>query len=48
MEAKSARSRLISWDDPSATVKEKVTGIESGKLLAHGTTTCLITPARSA
>jgi uncharacterized protein (TIGR00369 family) len=31
-----------------ATAEGKVTAIESGKLLAHGTTTCLIIPARSA
>jgi uncharacterized protein (TIGR00369 family) len=30
------------------TAEGKVTAIESGKLLAHGTTTCLIIPARSA
>jgi uncharacterized protein (TIGR00369 family) len=31
-----------------ATAEGKVTALGSGKLLAHGTTTCLITPARSA
>ena len=31
-----------------ATAEGKLTAIESGKLLAHGTTTCLIIPARSA
>jgi uncharacterized protein (TIGR00369 family) len=31
-----------------ATAEGKVTAIESGKLLAHGTTTCLIIPDRSA
>ena len=31
-----------------ATAEGKVTAIGSGKLLAHGTTTCLIIPARSA
>jgi acyl-coenzyme A thioesterase PaaI-like protein len=31
-----------------ATAEGKLTAINSGKLLAHGTTTCLIAPARSA
>jgi uncharacterized protein (TIGR00369 family) len=31
-----------------ATAEGRLTAIESGKLLAHGTTTCLIIPARSA
>jgi uncharacterized protein (TIGR00369 family) len=31
-----------------ATAEGKLTAIESGKLLAHGTTTCLVIPARSA
>jgi uncharacterized protein (TIGR00369 family) len=31
-----------------ATAEGRITAIESGKLLAHGTTTCLIIPARSA
>jgi uncharacterized protein (TIGR00369 family) len=31
-----------------ATAEGKLTAIESGKLLAHGTTTCLIIPATSA
>ena len=31
-----------------ATAEGRVTAIDSGKLLAHGTTTCLIIPARSA
>jgi uncharacterized protein (TIGR00369 family) len=31
-----------------ATGEGRITAIESGKLLAHGTTTCLIIPARSA
>jgi len=31
-----------------ATAEGKLTAIESGKLLAHGSTTCLIIPARSA
>lgn len=31
-----------------ATAEGKLTAINSGKLLAHGTTTCLIVPARSA
>lgn len=30
-----------------ATAEGKLTAIQSGKLLAHGTTTCLIIPARS-
>ncbi|HKC19495.1 MAG TPA: PaaI family thioesterase, partial [Candidatus Dormibacteraeota bacterium] len=31
-----------------ATAEGRVVAVESGKLLAHGTTTCLIIPARSA
>jgi uncharacterized protein (TIGR00369 family) len=31
-----------------ATAEGKLTAVNSGKLLAHGTTTCLIIPARSA
>lgn len=31
-----------------ATAEGKLTAVESGKLLAHGSTTCLIIPARSA
>jgi uncharacterized protein (TIGR00369 family) len=31
-----------------ATAEGRLTAIDSGKLLAHGTTTCLIIPARSA
>ena len=43
-----AEGSMVYRGSTIATAEAKLTAIESGKLLAHGTTTCLIIPARSA